>query len=85
MPGQPQHLIQRGNNRSVFFRAAADYRFFLEKLQLACVAHGRASVQLCVVKLLIIARHQRLAALFLFTRAGRFPAGRRLAGARTRG
>ena len=31
IPGQPQHVIQRGNNRSVIF--AADYRFYLEKLR----------------------------------------------------
>ncbi len=40
LPGQPQHVIVRGNNRSEIFCADADYRFYLEKLQLACVAHG---------------------------------------------
>ena len=42
LPGQPQHIIQRGNNRSAIFRADADYQFYLEKLQLACEAHGCA-------------------------------------------
>jgi REP-associated tyrosine transposase len=36
LPGQPQHVIQRGNNRSVIFVADEDYRFYLEKLHVAC-------------------------------------------------
>jgi len=40
LPGQPQHVIVRGNNRSEIFRAEADYRFYLEKLQQACEKHG---------------------------------------------
>ncbi len=28
IPGQPQHVIQRGNNRSVIFVADEDYQFF---------------------------------------------------------
>jgi putative transposase len=40
IPGQPQHIILRGNNRTAIFRAVADYRFYLEKLQLACDKHG---------------------------------------------
>lgn len=32
LPGQPQHLIQRGNNRQPIFFADVDYRFFLECL-----------------------------------------------------
>ena len=36
IPGQPQHLIQRGNNRDVIFVSDDDYRFYLEKLQGAC-------------------------------------------------
>lgn len=40
IPGQPQHVILRGNNRSDIFCADADYHFYLEKLQLACKAHG---------------------------------------------
>ena len=38
-PGQPQHLIQRGNNREPIFAQAADYAFYLEKLKLACEPH----------------------------------------------
>jgi putative transposase len=38
--GQPQHVILRGNNRAEIFCADADYRFFLEKLQLAGDKHG---------------------------------------------
>lgn len=40
IPGQPQHVIVRGNNRSEIFCADADYRFYLEKLQLACDKHA---------------------------------------------
>ncbi len=32
LPGQPQHVIQRGNNRQSIFRADSDYDFYLEKL-----------------------------------------------------
>ena len=40
VPGQPQHIILRGNNRTEIFGAEVDYRFYLEKLQLACDTHG---------------------------------------------
>lgn len=39
IPGQPQHVIVRGNNRSEIFCCEADYRFYLEKLQAACKKH----------------------------------------------
>jgi putative transposase len=39
---QPQHVIQRGNDRQSIFRAEADYRFFLEKLLAAAEKHGCA-------------------------------------------
>ena len=32
LPGQPQHVIQRGNNRQNIFRAKGDYQYYLEKL-----------------------------------------------------
>ena len=35
LPGQPQHVIQRGNNRHAVFGAEADYRYYLEKLAAA--------------------------------------------------
>ncbi len=40
--GQPQHLIQRGNNREPIFAADEDYRFYLECLQEAVERHGCA-------------------------------------------
>jgi len=40
LPGQPQHVILRGNNRTEIFCAEADYQFYLDKLQQACTAHG---------------------------------------------
>jgi len=40
LPGQPQHVIQRGNNRCAMFAAAVDYRVFLNCLTTACTAHS---------------------------------------------
>lgn len=42
LPGQPQHVIQRGNNRSVTFFAEEDYSFYRECLKEACDKHGCA-------------------------------------------
>lgn len=39
LPGQPQHVIQRGNNRQRIFRPPQDYFFFLEKLGEAAGRH----------------------------------------------
>ena len=39
IPGQPQHVIQRGNNREPIFYGVADYRFYLDKLLEACKKH----------------------------------------------
>jgi REP-associated tyrosine transposase len=39
IPGQPQHVIVRGNNRTEIFCADADYQFYLEKLLQACDKH----------------------------------------------
>ena len=35
IPGQPQHVIQRGNNREPCFFAEEGYRFYLECLEYA--------------------------------------------------
>jgi len=35
----PQHVIVRGNNREPIFVANEDYRFYLDKLQDACIKH----------------------------------------------
>ncbi|MFC1681205.1 transposase [Pseudomonadota bacterium] len=40
LPGYPQHVIQRGNNRNITFARNVDYRFYLEKLGDACRRHG---------------------------------------------
>ncbi|MGF1612580.1 MAG: transposase [Gammaproteobacteria bacterium] len=45
VPGQPQHVIQRGNHRQVIFAADEDYPFFLECLKeaadrYACALHA---------------------------------------------
>ncbi len=36
IPGQPQHVMQRGNNRMAIFASAADYTRFYRKLEQAC-------------------------------------------------
>ena len=38
--GQPQHIIQRGNNRQVIFAAETDYQFFRDTLIEAAKQHG---------------------------------------------
>ncbi|MCF6354216.1 MAG: transposase [Candidatus Polarisedimenticolaceae bacterium] len=40
LPGYPQHIIQRGNNREAVFCQEADHLFFLEKLTKACQKHN---------------------------------------------
>jgi putative transposase len=40
VPGMPQHIIQRGNNRDVVFAADEDYRFYLECLGDAAERQG---------------------------------------------
>ncbi len=42
IPGQPQHVIQRGNNRQLIFASDADYRFFRDALVEASTKHGLA-------------------------------------------
>jgi len=36
IPNQPQHVIQRGNNRDIIFVTDEDYHFYLQKLEDAC-------------------------------------------------
>ena len=40
LPGQPQHVIQRGNNRCPIFITDEDYDCFRHHLQEACDRHG---------------------------------------------
>ncbi len=45
LPGQPQHIIQRGNNRGITFVEEQDYRFYLETLgdalqRFGCAVHA---------------------------------------------
>ena len=42
IPGQPQHIIQRGNNRQAIFAAEADYQFFRDALVEAAAKYGLA-------------------------------------------
>jgi len=39
LPGHPQHIIIRGNNREAIFYATEDYQFYLTKLRDACKTH----------------------------------------------
>ena len=40
IPGLPQHVIQRGNNRQAIFAADGDYRLFLDLLQVSSECFG---------------------------------------------
>jgi len=40
LPGVPVHVVQRGNNRQPVFFDPDDYRFYLERLREASLAHG---------------------------------------------
>ena len=42
IPGQPQHIIQRGNNRQVIFAAEGDYQFFRDAMIEAAGRFGLA-------------------------------------------
>ena len=42
IPGQPQHIIQRGNNRQAIFAAEADYQFFQDAMVEAAGRFGLA-------------------------------------------
>jgi len=42
IPNQPQHIIQRGNNRQVIFASELDYQFFRDALIEASNKHGLA-------------------------------------------
>ena len=42
VPGLPQHVIQRGNNRQAVFFAEADYRYYLDALQQAAARYDCA-------------------------------------------
>lgn len=42
LTGNPQHIIQRGNNRQATFFAEEDYRFYLDSLGVAAKKHGCA-------------------------------------------
>jgi putative transposase len=42
IPRQPQHIIQRGNNRQAIFSAEADYQFFRDALVEAAQQYGLA-------------------------------------------
>lgn len=39
LPGQPQYIIQRGNNKKKIFNSERDYRFYLAKLEEKCLEH----------------------------------------------
>ncbi len=40
LPGLPQHVIQRGNNRGVTFCTADDFHFYKRCLKAACTTYG---------------------------------------------
>lgn len=40
LPGYPQHVVQRGNNRQACFLTLQDYHFYLDALRQACTKYG---------------------------------------------
>ena len=42
LPGQPQHIIQRGNNRQVLFASDTDFQFFRDAMVSAADQQGLA-------------------------------------------
>ena len=40
VPGQPQHVIQRGNNHSAIFGVEQDYQLYRDCLSAAATPHG---------------------------------------------
>ena len=40
VPGVPQHVIQRGVNRSACFKGNGDHEFYLADLRESCLGHG---------------------------------------------
>ena len=43
LPGQSQHIIQRGNNRQVIFASDTDFQFFHDAMVSASDQYGLAS------------------------------------------
>ena len=48
MPGIPEHITPRGNNRQASFYASGDYRLHLDLLQAACRINACA-IHVCVL------------------------------------
>ena len=42
IPGQPQHIVRRGNNRQAIFAVEADYQFFRDALVKVSIKYGLA-------------------------------------------
>lgn len=42
IPGYPQHIIQRGNNKQICFMQDDDYRVYLDKMKQYALQHGVA-------------------------------------------
>ena len=40
LPGYPQHIVQRGNNRQACFFSEQDYHYYLDALRQACRKYG---------------------------------------------
>jgi len=54
LPSEPQHVIQRGNNRDVIFVADEDYHFYLEKLEAAWNEKGSSIILTVICHLYMI-------------------------------
>ena len=47
LPGMPQHVIQRGNNREPCFYADGDYHYYLETLGEAAQRYSCQLLAIC--------------------------------------
>jgi putative transposase len=55
LPGQPHHLIQRGNNRSAIFFQDRDYQLFLD-----CLRSSSQCYQCCIHAYVLMTNHVHL-------------------------
>ena len=57
IPGQPQHIIQRGNNRTAIFVSEEDYSFYLD-----CLREAAESNELAIHAYVLMTNHVHLLA-----------------------
>lgn len=74
LPGYPQHVVQRGNNRQPCFFVKEDYEFYLECLEKACRRHAcavHAYVLMTNHVHLLVTPHEEFAVSWVMQNVGR--------------